>query len=100
MQLFDGAFAQTKCYQHIFICILLDIDDFKATNDTHGHLAGGLVIKEIPRQISGQIREADAFQRYGGEEFLIVLPNTNAEEARQVAEKISITVEETTIGEH
>jgi diguanylate cyclase (GGDEF)-like protein len=99
MQLFDDAFAQTKRYQHIFSCILLDIDDFKAINDTHGHLAGDLVIKETAKQISCQIRETDAFGRYGGEEFLIVLPNTNAEEARQVAEKIRITVAETTIGE-
>lgn len=99
MQIFDDAFAQNKRYQHIFSCILLDIDDFKVINDTYGHLTGDLVIKETARQISCQLRETDSFGRYGGEEFLIVLPNTNAAEAMQVAEKIRTTVAETTIGE-
>jgi len=99
MQIFDDAFAQNKRYQHIFSSILLDIDDFKVINDTYGHLTGDLVIKETARQITSQLRETDSFGRYGGEEFLIVLPNTNAAEAMQVAEKIRTTVAETTIGE-
>jgi len=93
MKIFDNAFAQTKRYQQAFSCIILDIDNFKAINDTYGHPVGDEVIKETAQKIASQLRDADSVGRYGGEEFLIILPNTSAAEAKQVAEKIRITVE-------
>ena len=98
MNAFDEAVAQHKRYQQPFSCILLDIDDFKSINDTYGHPIGDLVLKETARQIAGQIRETDLLGRYGGEEFLIVLPNTHAEQAEQVAEKIRVTIENMNLG--
>jgi diguanylate cyclase (GGDEF)-like protein len=98
MKIFDNAFAQTKRYQQDFSCIILDIDNFKAINDTYGHPVGDEVIKETAQNIASQLRDADSVGRYGGEEFLIILPNTSVAEAKQVAEKIRITVENATVG--
>lgn len=98
MKVFADAFAQTNRYDHIFSCILLDIDDFKAINDNHGHPTGDLVIKETAKHIASQLRETDSLGRYGGEEFLIILPNTTAIEAERVSEKIRKTVAEAAIG--
>ncbi|MDD1617859.1 MAG: GGDEF domain-containing protein [Methylococcaceae bacterium] len=89
--------AKTKRYQQIFSCILLDIDDFKAVNDNHGHPKGDLVLKETARHIAGQLRETDSVGRYGGEEFLIILPNTTVIEAEKVSEKIRRAVAEAII---
>lgn len=98
MKVFEDEFAKTKCYQQTFSCILLDIDDFKAVNDNYGHPKGDLVLKETAKCIEDQLRETDSVGRYGGEEFLIILPNTTAVEAEQVAEKIRFAVAEATIG--
>jgi diguanylate cyclase (GGDEF)-like protein len=69
------------------ICVL-DIDHFKEYNDTYGHLSGDSVLSELGRGIQKLIRESDSAYRYGGEEFIIVLPATNREEAARVAERI------------
>jgi polar amino acid transport system substrate-binding protein len=99
MNAFDEAVAQHKRYQQPFSCILLDIDDFKAINDVHGHPIGDLVLKETAEQIASQIRETDLLGRYGGEEFLIILPNTQVTQAEHVAEKIRATIEGMRFGE-
>lgn len=75
--------------------ILFDIDHFKMVNDTYGHLMGDEVLKFLSDLIRNQTRECDISFRYGGEEFLILLPNTTIEEAYQIAERIRITTEET-----
>lgn len=98
MKVFENAFATSKRYQQSFSCILLDIDDFKAVNDNYGHPMGDQVLKETAQLIAGQLRETDAVGRYGGEEFLIILPSTSVQEAEQVAEKIRTAVEKLTIG--
>lgn len=98
MKVFEDEFAKTKRYQQTFSCILLDIDDFKAVNDNHGHPKGDLVLKETARHIAGQLRETDSVGRYGGEEFLIILPNTTAVEAEKVSEKVRSAVAELIIG--
>jgi len=68
--------------------ILCDIDNFKKFNDFHGHQVGDFVLREVCRVCSEQIREYDLIARYGGEEFVFVLPETGAEEALIVAEKL------------
>jgi diguanylate cyclase (GGDEF)-like protein len=98
MKVFDDAFAQTKRYHQDFSCILLDIDNFKSVNDNYGHPMGDLVLKETAQCVASQLRKTDTVGRYGGEEFLIILPNTVAEEAEQVAEKIRTSVAESKIG--
>lgn len=79
--------------------VMFDLDHFKAVNDTYGHLAGDMVLREVGARIGSSLRDYDACGRYGGEEFLIVLPGTDlagagsqAERARQLlaAEAIDI----------
>jgi diguanylate cyclase (GGDEF)-like protein len=72
---------------------LMDIDHFKHVNDTHGHLAGDFVLKELVRLALTQVREVDALVRHGGEEFLLLLPNTPRDAAATVAERLRASVE-------
>ncbi len=68
--------------------ILMDLDDFKKYNDTYGHAAGDVVLERVGSLIKKSIRNTDRAFRYGGEEFLIILPGTEAAEAIRIAEKI------------
>ena len=70
--------------------IMVDFDHFKRVNDTYGHLAGDAVLREIARRMSEQVRPYDAVGRYGGEEFLLVLPNCAHDEAVEVAERLRL----------
>ena len=73
---------------------LADLDHFKAVNDRHGHLAGDLLLKRAAQALASPLRSTDAVGRFGGEEFLIVLPETDLAGAAVVAEKLRQTVEE------
>lgn len=68
--------------------ILLDLDHFKNINDTYGHFAGDAVLKETASRLRGNMRPYDRIGRYGGEEFLVVLPNCDLEQAAQQAERM------------
>lgn len=74
--------------------MMLDIDHFKRINDTYGHLAGDYVLKEVAKTIKNSIRQSDICGRFGGEEFLIALPNTKLSGAMKLAERIRKTIEE------
>jgi len=76
-----------RCNQ-ILTVIFLDIDDFKKINDNYGHLSGDYVLKKISETIAMNLRNTDLVGRYGGEEFLIVLPSTGLEEGLNIAERI------------
>jgi diguanylate cyclase (GGDEF)-like protein len=67
---------------------LVDIDHFKKINDTHGHLTGDEVLRNLAARLSGQIRSPDTLGRYGGEEFLIVLPNSEVKAAVEQASRL------------
>jgi diguanylate cyclase (GGDEF)-like protein len=67
---------------------MLDLDYFKMVNDTHGHDAGDAVIKALANVLKQAVRASDLVIRYGGEEFLIILLDSSAEQACQIAEKI------------
>ena len=67
-------------------CIMIDIDHFKAINDTHGHETGDLVLKGLARAVASRLREYDIFGRLGGEEFLIVVPGADGEHLRAMAD--------------
>ncbi|WP_018871353.1 diguanylate cyclase [Thioalkalivibrio sp. ALgr3] len=75
-------------YQRPMALIMFDIDHFKAVNDKHGHEAGDVVLKAVARTVDAQLREQDLLGRWGGEEFLIVLPETDGEGAAAAAEKL------------
>lgn len=68
--------------------IMADIDHFKTINDSHGHLVGDGVLREVARRIAESLRPYDAVGRYGGEEFLILVPNCDCSNAVQLAERI------------
>jgi diguanylate cyclase (GGDEF)-like protein len=71
-----------------FSIILFDVDHFKNINDTYGHIAGDNVLKEISRSVNKLIRQVDYLGRWGGEEFLIVLPDTDIQSAERLAERL------------
>lgn len=74
-----------------------DVDFFKKVNDTHGHIAGDEVLRHVAHQLRDHIRHPDLVGRYGGEEFLILLPNTNAIEAAEQAARLCKYVRETSV---
>jgi diguanylate cyclase (GGDEF)-like protein/PAS domain S-box-containing protein len=74
--------------------IMLDIDHFKRVNDQYGHQVGDIVLQEFSRIIEDNARKVDIVGRWGGEEFLIILPQTEIKDALHVAEKLRITIEE------
>jgi len=80
-------------YNHPLTIVFCDIDHFKAINDTYGHQAGDYVLKEFTHCIAEQIRiDLDWLSRYGGEEFLVVLPETTLDGGYEVAERIRVAV--------
>lgn len=74
--------------------LMIDIDFFKTINDTYGHLVGDDVLKYLTRHIENSLRESDIFARFGGEEFVVLLPETDLEEGLIVAEKIRLLFSE------
>jgi diguanylate cyclase (GGDEF)-like protein len=82
-------FERAKRFNQPLSVVMLDIDHFKKINDTFSHLAGDVVLQNIAKKIKNIIRSIDTPVRYGGEEFLIFLPNTNRQNAIKVAEKIN-----------
>jgi diguanylate cyclase (GGDEF)-like protein len=74
-------------------CVLLDIDLFKHVNDTHGHAAGDAVLRGLASAANQALRESDLLGRWGGEEFLAVLPETDLEGARVIAERLRQAIE-------
>lgn len=79
-----------------FTLLMMDVDDFKAINDRHGHLAGDRVLRGTAAAIGASIRRVDILARYGGEEFAVILPGTPATRGRAVAEKIRRCIGRTT----
>lgn len=75
-------------YRKTFSIIIFDLDNFKTINDTFGHMMGDQVLKELSSRIGKTIRQSDNLGRWGGEEFLLVLPETDGESARVFAERI------------
>lgn len=94
----DQAFGQEvgrACrYGHPLSLILIDLDRFKAVNDTHGHQMGDQVLQEVSAILREGVRSADTVGRWGGEEFLIICPETDLAGAMALAEKLRTTIAE------
>ncbi len=86
---------EAKRYSKTFSIILLDIDHFKEINDTYGHQVGDYILQTIAKLIRRILRRTDSVARWGGEEFVIILPNGKIQGAFQLAERLRKTVEET-----
>ena len=81
-------------YGRPFAVILFDVDHFKAVNDVHGHLAGDKVLRTMAAAAKATVRTSDMVGRWGGEEFLVLLPDTASDEAVALAEKLRNSVDE------
>jgi diguanylate cyclase (GGDEF)-like protein len=68
-------------------CLLMDLDDFKLVNDRHGHPAGDALLRDVSRALMGEFRAFDRVARYGGDEFLVILPNADGASAARAAER-------------
>ncbi|HMF58285.1 MAG TPA: sensor domain-containing diguanylate cyclase [Pyrinomonadaceae bacterium] len=83
-----GEIRRSRRYNSHVTALFLDIDDFKKINDEHGHLVGSHVLMEVAAVLLLAVRDTDVVSRYGGDEFVIVLPETNIEQAAYVAERM------------
>ncbi|TVQ74199.1 MAG: GGDEF domain-containing protein, partial [Oceanospirillales bacterium] len=79
--------------KRVFTLLMMDIDFFKAINDNHGHDVGDKALMHVAGRITAQLREGDLCARFGGEEFVVLLPSTDTVEAMRVAERIREAVE-------
>ena len=77
--------------------VLLDLDDFKQVNDTHGHQAGDAVLRAVGEVLLGGVRQVDLAGRYGGEEFALILPETDLPGALKLAERLRVALETTSV---
>jgi len=93
-QRLDEELARAKRYNLPLSCILLDIDYFKVVNDIYGYDWGDVLLKQITEILKRRARKEDVLTRYGDEEFILVLPNTNEENAKIFAERIRKDIEE------
>lgn len=90
-------FARAHRMKRPFCCMMLDLDHFKQINDNYGHQAGDMVLKEFANLCRRSVREVDLIGRYGGEEIIIFLPETDMKTALMVAERLRQSVAGTTI---
>jgi diguanylate cyclase (GGDEF)-like protein len=89
--------SRANRYGEVFSLLLLDLDHFKQVNDRYGHQAGDEVLKQVVSRVASQLRTADSLYRYGGEEFIIILPHTERGGALTVAERIRRNIGNTDI---
>ncbi|MDD5249835.1 MAG: diguanylate cyclase [Rhodocyclaceae bacterium] len=92
LELAEAELARTLRYGKPFSLLMLDIDHFKAVNDSHGHKAGDMVLQELAGVMRKTLREVDVFGRLGGEEFAAILPETAGDKAREAAERLRLAV--------
>jgi two-component system cell cycle response regulator len=92
LSVFEKEFSRTMRYNHPTSCIMIDIDHFKRINDEYGHHAGDQVLIEISQVMTSCLRKSDTVARWGGEEFIILLPETTKENALQVASRLLTSV--------
>ncbi len=84
---------KARRYQSMFSLIFMDIDNFKKVNDKHGHLVGSRVLIEMSQLLGECLRKVDVISRYGGDEFVIILPHTSREASFLVAERLRTAIE-------
>jgi diguanylate cyclase (GGDEF)-like protein len=90
----DREMKRSERYRNFFCVLFMDIDFFKRVNDAHGHLVGSRVLVEVGAVLRACVRDSDTVVRYGGDEFVVLLVETNADEAMIVAERMRKMIEE------
>src|SRR5688572_17591998 len=94
MDLVNQEFARVGRYQDGFSLLMIDIDHFKRFNDDHGHPTGDIVLREVATVRKDMLRPVDAVGRYGGAEFMIILPHTGYDEAVRTAERVRARIDQ------
>lgn len=94
-QFVEHEFERADYLQAPVSALFVDIDFFKSVNDTYGHQAGDQVLSCVARLLQGEVRPSDLVSRYGGEEFVMVLPGVDATQAHRVAERVRFRIEST-----
>jgi len=89
----ENEIERAKRGGNVFSIMMLDVDDLKLINDSYGHIAGDKVLKQVATILENSSRSVDSIGRYGGDEFLMILPYTNGEKAKTIAQRISRKVE-------
>src|SRR5438552_11703865 len=89
----DEKFEHARRLSEPFACVMCDLDRFKGVNDTYGHQAGDAVLKQFARILRHEVREIDRVGRYGGEEFMLLLPGTVLDAGVTFAERVRKQVE-------
>jgi diguanylate cyclase (GGDEF)-like protein len=97
MEIAEHELARAQRYNLAFAVIMLDIDHFKHINDQFGHNAGDQVLQFLAKLMQKSLREVDSIGRIGGEEFAIILPQTDKERALELAERLHTTIAQTKI---
>ncbi len=95
-ELFDIKFKEYKRYKKELSLAILDIDHFKKINDTYGHQTGDKILKVLAKICTSSIRESDLFARWGGEEFVILMSETDIDQAKYICEKLRVKIENST----
>ncbi len=95
--LLEHEIKRTLRYKHPLSLIIFDIDDFKIINDTYGHITGDKVITTIAENVTTLLRNSDTFARWGGEEFVVLLSNTDLDSALKKSEELRKSVEQISI---
>jgi diguanylate cyclase (GGDEF)-like protein len=89
---FEKELHRSQRYQHNFSLVVIDIDHFKAINDRYGHPTGDEFLKQLSNHMENSLRNMDFLVRYGGDEFTLLLPETDADAAQQIAARLQKTV--------
>ena len=88
MRILKDEISRSSREGHALSVLMVDLDHFKQVNDTHGHLAGDTVLQEVADRMRGALRSYDTLCRYGGEEFMVVLPSCDGELAQSIASRL------------
>jgi len=91
-QILERELNRARRYKRPLSLLFLDLDSFKAVNDTHGHQQGSKVLREVSWVLKSSIRSVDLIARYGGDEFIVILPDTDAATAARLGERLRATV--------
>ena len=97
LEALDEEVERARRHDNGLACLMLDLDRFKTLNDNHGHQFGDKALRRIARVISGLCRTYDHLGRYGGEEFLLILPETRLDAATAIAERVRLAVADTAL---
>ena len=88
MESLQNEVLRSRRLEHAFSVVMVDVDHFKSYNDEHGHQAGDEALKRVATVLRGAMRDVDSVARYGGEEFFVLMPETSADEAADLAKRV------------